>query len=47
MDRAKLKKARQFKDNVFNAFVWISAALTVGFFCSGLSGTSYQTVYNT
>ncbi|EJG2254328.1 phosphate ABC transporter permease PstA, partial [Vibrio parahaemolyticus] len=25
------KKARQFKDNVFNAFVWISAALTVGF----------------
>ena len=31
MDRAKLKQARQFKDNVFNAFVWISAALTVGF----------------
>ncbi|EIV8662979.1 phosphate ABC transporter permease PstA [Vibrio parahaemolyticus] len=31
MDRAKLKKTRQFKDNVFNAFVWISAALTVGF----------------
>ncbi|OOX32437.1 phosphate ABC transporter, permease protein PstA [Vibrio parahaemolyticus] len=31
MDRAKLKKARQFKDKVFNAFVWISAALTVGF----------------
>ncbi|EKY4875819.1 phosphate ABC transporter permease PstA [Vibrio alginolyticus] len=31
MDRAKLKKARQFKDNVFNVFVWISAALTVGF----------------
>ncbi|MCX8900889.1 phosphate ABC transporter permease PstA [Vibrio parahaemolyticus] len=31
MDRAKLKKARQFKDNVFNSFVWISAALTVGF----------------
>ncbi|MCV3263782.1 phosphate ABC transporter permease PstA [Vibrio harveyi] len=31
MDRAKLKKARQFKDNVFSAFVWISAALTVGF----------------
>ena len=31
MDRAKLKKARQFKDNVFNTFVWISAALTVGF----------------
>ncbi|MGR5194264.1 phosphate ABC transporter permease PstA [Vibrio rotiferianus] len=31
MDRAKLKKVRQFKDNVFNAFVWISAALTVGF----------------
>ncbi len=32
MDRAKLKQARQFKDNVFNAFVWISAGLTVGFF---------------
>ncbi|WP_319534591.1 phosphate ABC transporter permease PstA [uncultured Vibrio sp.] len=31
MDRAKLKQARQFKDNVFNAFVWISAGLTVGF----------------
>ncbi|MHA2765553.1 phosphate ABC transporter permease PstA [Vibrio harveyi] len=31
MDRATLKKARQFKDNVFSAFVWISAALTVGF----------------
>ncbi|EDP60437.1 phosphate ABC transporter permease PstA [Vibrio sp. AND4] len=31
MDRAKLKKARQFKDNVFNALVWFSAALTVGF----------------
>ncbi|WP_045497496.1 phosphate ABC transporter permease PstA [Vibrio hyugaensis] len=31
MDRAKLKQARQFKDNVFSAFVWISAALTVGF----------------
>ncbi|HHF0483089.1 TPA: phosphate ABC transporter permease PstA [Vibrio antiquarius] len=31
MDRAKLKQARQFKDNVFNALVWISAALTVGF----------------
>ncbi|MCC3857068.1 phosphate ABC transporter permease PstA [Vibrio parahaemolyticus] len=31
MNRAKLKKARQFKDNVFSAFVWISAALTVGF----------------
>ncbi|PFG57794.1 phosphate ABC transporter membrane protein 2 (PhoT family) [Vibrio sp. ES.051] len=31
MDRAKLKQARQFKDNVFNVFVWISAGLTVGF----------------
>lgn len=31
MDRAKLKQARQFKDNVFNALIWISAALTVGF----------------
>ncbi|MGP8306115.1 phosphate ABC transporter permease PstA [Vibrio sp. YIC-376] len=31
MDRAKLKQARQFKDNVFSALVWISAALTVGF----------------
>ncbi|AVF93101.1 phosphate ABC transporter, permease protein PstA [Vibrio diabolicus] len=31
MDRVKLKQARQFKDNVFNALVWISAALTVGF----------------
>ncbi|MBR9876542.1 phosphate ABC transporter permease PstA [Vibrio sp. J1-1] len=31
MDRAKLKQARQFKDNVFTAFVWISAGLTVGF----------------
>ncbi|MCS0306907.1 phosphate ABC transporter permease PstA [Vibrio diabolicus] len=31
MDRAKLKQARQFRDNVFNALVWISAALTVGF----------------
>nr|WP_319552058.1 phosphate ABC transporter permease PstA [uncultured Vibrio sp.] len=31
MDRAKLKQARQFKDNVFNALVWISAGLTVGF----------------
>ncbi|CAE6930243.1 phosphate ABC transporter permease PstA [Vibrio alginolyticus] len=31
MDRAKLKQARQFKDNVFNVLVWISAGLTVGF----------------
>ncbi|CAM2977335.1 phosphate ABC transporter permease PstA [Vibrio mytili] len=31
MDRAKLKQARQFKDNVFNALVWIAAGLTVGF----------------
>ncbi|WP_039987955.1 phosphate ABC transporter permease PstA [Vibrio owensii] len=31
MDRAKLKQARQFKDNVLSAFVWVSAALTVGF----------------
>ncbi|CAM3121979.1 phosphate ABC transporter permease PstA [Vibrio neptunius] len=31
MDRAKLKKSRQFKDTIFNGFVWASAALTVGF----------------
>ncbi|ARC94239.1 phosphate ABC transporter, permease protein PstA [Vibrio coralliilyticus] len=31
MDRAKLKKARQFKDNIFNGFIWAAAALTVGF----------------
>ncbi len=31
MDRAKLKQARQFKDNVFSVLVWISAGLTVGF----------------
>ncbi len=31
MDRAKLKQARQFKDNVFNVLVWIAAGLTVGF----------------
>ncbi|MDP2571802.1 phosphate ABC transporter, permease protein PstA [Vibrio sp. vnigr-6D03] len=28
---SKLKKARNFKDGMLNAFVWISAALTVGF----------------
>ena len=31
MDRAKLKKARQFKDNIFSGFIWAAAALTVGF----------------
>ncbi|ENM5725884.1 phosphate ABC transporter permease PstA [Vibrio mimicus] len=31
MDRVKLKQARVFKDNVLRAFIWISAALTVGF----------------
>ncbi|MFW7524689.1 phosphate ABC transporter permease PstA [Vibrio ostreicida] len=31
MERAKLKQARQIKDNIFNGFVWASAALTVGF----------------
>lgn len=31
MDRAKLKQAREFKDNVLRSFIWIAAALTVGF----------------
>ncbi|MBE4600464.1 phosphate ABC transporter permease PstA [Vibrio navarrensis] len=31
MDRAKLKQARQFKDNVLSGFIWLAAALTVGF----------------
>jgi phosphate transport system permease protein len=31
MDYAKLKRARQSKDNVLNAFVWAAAAATVGF----------------
>jgi len=31
MDKVKLKKARQNKDNILNAFVWAAAALTVGF----------------
>ena len=31
MDRVKLKKSRQNKDNILNAFVWAAAALTVGF----------------
>ncbi|XAW87709.1 phosphate ABC transporter permease PstA [Vibrio sp. CDRSL-10 TSBA] len=31
MDRAKLKQARVFKDNVLRSFIWIAAALTVGF----------------
>ncbi|MDR9828258.1 phosphate ABC transporter permease PstA [Vibrio sp.] len=31
MDRVKLKKSRDFKDNILNAFVWAAAAATVGF----------------
>ncbi len=31
VDRAKLKKAREFKDNVLRGFIWLAAALTVGF----------------
>ncbi|MDW6019741.1 phosphate ABC transporter permease PstA [Vibrio plantisponsor] len=31
MDRAKLKQAREFKDNVLRVFIWLAAALTVGF----------------
>ncbi|GAD79708.1 phosphate ABC transporter permease PstA [Vibrio ezurae] len=31
MDTVKLKQARLRKDNMLNAFVWLSAALTVGF----------------
>lgn len=30
-DRAKLKQAREFKDNVLRVFIWLAAALTVGF----------------
>ncbi|EGQ8027895.1 phosphate ABC transporter permease PstA [Vibrio vulnificus] len=31
MERAKLKRSRQVKDNILNALVWAAAALTVGF----------------
>lgn len=31
MDRAKLKQVREFKDNVLRSFIWLAAALTVGF----------------
>ncbi|ENM5730906.1 phosphate ABC transporter permease PstA [Vibrio mimicus] len=31
MDRVKLKQARVVKDNVLRVFIWLSAALTVGF----------------
>nr|WP_206361774.1 phosphate ABC transporter permease PstA [Vibrio plantisponsor] len=31
VDRAKLKQAREFKDNVLRVFIWLAAALTVGF----------------
>ncbi len=31
MERAQLKQARQFKDNILNVLVWIAAGLTVGF----------------
>ncbi|EKO5149471.1 phosphate ABC transporter permease PstA [Vibrio fluvialis] len=31
MDRAKLKQIREFKDNVLRSFIWLAAALTVGF----------------
>ncbi|WP_165313492.1 phosphate ABC transporter permease PstA [Vibrio ziniensis] len=30
-DRAKLKQAREFKDNVLRVLIWFAAALTVGF----------------
>ncbi|NIY90750.1 phosphate ABC transporter permease PstA [Vibrio diazotrophicus] len=30
-DRVKLKQARVFKDNVLRGFIWLAAALTVGF----------------
>ncbi len=30
-DRAKLKQAREFKDNILRGFIWLAAALTVGF----------------
>ena len=31
MDHAKLKRSREFKDNVLKGFVWAAAAATVGF----------------
>ncbi len=31
MDRVKLKQQRQFKDSILNGFIWLSAAITVGF----------------
>lgn len=31
MDRVKLKQQRQFKDSILNSFIWLSAAITVGF----------------
>ncbi|WP_159650864.1 phosphate ABC transporter permease PstA [Vibrio atypicus] len=31
MDRVKLKKAREFQDNILSALIWAAAALTVGF----------------
>ncbi|ADT89268.1 phosphate ABC transporter permease PstA [Vibrio sp. Vb2880] len=31
MDRAKLKQVRELKDNVLRSFIWLAAALTVGF----------------
>ncbi len=31
VDRAKLKQAREFKDNVLRVLIWFAAALTVGF----------------
>ncbi len=30
-DRAKQKQAREFKDNILRGFIWLAAALTVGF----------------
>ncbi|MDW6005042.1 phosphate ABC transporter permease PstA [Vibrio mangrovi] len=31
MNRVKLKQSREFKDNILRAFIWLSAAFTVGF----------------
>lgn len=31
LDRAKLKQVRELKDNVLRSFIWLAAALTVGF----------------
>jgi len=31
MDRAKLKRSREIKDNILKGFIWSAAALTVGF----------------